>query len=141
VDRKKIIGGTWRFLRENKDYPYYMLKDRLRPAEGSSPDEVGPNQGKILKIDGKRVACSRAADGKVTMVSAVCPHMGCIVHWNGAEETWDCPCHGSRFTPSGEKFAGPAERPLEPFEPKERDASNGNAKKSRRKSSAAKKKG
>lgn len=139
VDRKKIIGGTWRYLRQNTDYPYYMLKDRLQPAEGSSPDEVGPNEGKILKIDGKRVACSRDAGGKVTMVSAICTHMGCIVHWNDADETWDCPCHGSRFTPAGEKFAGPAERPLEPFEPKQRDGSNGNAKKPRRKSSAAKK--
>ncbi|HTM54947.1 MAG TPA: FAD-dependent oxidoreductase [Pirellulales bacterium] len=142
VDRKKIIGGAWRCLRQNTDYPYYMLKDRLTPAEGSSPDDVARNEGKILKIDGQRVACSRDAHGKVTMLSAVCTHLGCIVHWNDAEATWDCPCHGSRFTPSGEKFAGPAERSLEPFEPKKAKVhgpANGDAKKKpRRKSSAAK---
>jgi len=117
LDRKKIVGGSWRFLRQNMDYPYYMLKDRLTPAEGSSPDEVPPGQGKILKIGGERVACYRNESGKTTMVSAVCTHMGCLVHWNDAERTWDCPCHGSRFKTDGEVLAGPADTPLEPVKP------------------------
>jgi Rieske Fe-S protein len=89
------------------------LRDRLKPSEARSPGDVKPGQGKVLKIEGQRVACSRSDDGQLTTVSAVCTHMGCLVHWNGAEKTWDCPCHGSRFQPTGEVLAGPAEMPLE----------------------------
>jgi Rieske Fe-S protein len=71
------------------------------------------DEGKILRLKGEKVAASRGADGKVHTVSPVCTHMGCLVHWNNAERTWDCPCHGSRFHPSGEVLAGPAESPLE----------------------------
>ena len=66
-----------------------------------------------MKVDGKPTACSRGEDGTLHRVSAVCTHLGCLVRWNGAEQTWDCPCHGSRFRPTGEVLSGPAETPLE----------------------------
>jgi Rieske Fe-S protein len=71
--------------------------------------------GKVLEHDGERVAAYRDAAGNLTRCSAVCPHLGCIVAWNEAEQTWDCPCHGSRFHPTGELLAGPAEKGLEPL--------------------------
>jgi Rieske Fe-S protein len=71
------------------------------------------NEGKILKLDGKKVAAYCDADGQVTQLSAVCTHLGCIVHWNEAETSWDCPCHGSRFDVTGKVLAGPAETPLQ----------------------------
>ncbi|HZZ28547.1 MAG TPA: FAD-dependent oxidoreductase [Pirellulales bacterium] len=114
VDRKKIRGGTWDYLAENVDFPYYFLKDRLTPAEGDSVSQVKAGEGKILKLDGQRVACARDAEGKIHAVSAHCTHLGCIVHWNKAESTWDCPCHGSRFQVDGSVLAGPAESFLEP---------------------------
>jgi glycine/D-amino acid oxidase-like deaminating enzyme/nitrite reductase/ring-hydroxylating ferredoxin subunit len=112
VDRKKIRGGTWDYLVENVDFPYYYLKDRLLPTEGTSTSQVKRGEGKILNLDGERVACSRDSDGKLHTVSAHCTHMGCIVHWNKAEGTWDCPCHGSRFQVDGSVLGGPAETPL-----------------------------
>ncbi len=114
VNRKKV-SGAWDYLKENLDYPYYLVRDRLAPAEGDSPDDVKPGEGKILKLDRQRVACFRDDNGKVTKVSAVCTHMGCLVRWNRAEKTWDCPCHGSRFHATGEVMAGPAEESLAPI--------------------------
>jgi glycine/D-amino acid oxidase-like deaminating enzyme/nitrite reductase/ring-hydroxylating ferredoxin subunit len=113
VRRKKLRGGTWDYLKENIDYPYYMIKDRLTASEDATIHSVQRGEGKILKIDGERVAAYRDPDGNVTTLSSVCTHMGCIVHWNKSESTWDCPCHGSRFGATGEVLAGPAETPLE----------------------------
>ena len=117
VHRKKLRGGTWDYITENADFPYYYLKDRIAGAEGASTRQVKRGEGKVLDIAGERVACSRDAEGKLTTVSAVCTHMGCLVRWNNAEQTWDCPCHGSRFKPDGEVLSGPAETPLEPVKP------------------------
>jgi len=113
VDRRKFHGGAWRYLKENLDYPYYYLRDRLGGTEGKSLDELKFEDGKILKLDGKKVAAYRDKSGKVTLCSPVCTHLGCIVRWNAVDKTWDCPCHGSRFHPTGEVFSGPAEDPLE----------------------------
>jgi glycine/D-amino acid oxidase-like deaminating enzyme/nitrite reductase/ring-hydroxylating ferredoxin subunit len=114
--RTKPIAGGWDYIKENASYPYYMIRDRLVGAEAASLDELGPGEGKLLKLDGQRVAAFRDDKGKVTCVSPICTHMGCYVHWNRLEKTWDCPCHGSRFLPTGEVHAGPAETPLEKVE-------------------------
>jgi len=118
VTRKKIKGGAWDYIRQNLDYPYYMVRDRLTGAEGTSFDALGPGEGKVLKIDGKRVAAYRDESGHIDCVSSICTHMGCVVHWNSAEKTWDCPCHGSRFKPDGKVWAGPAEEPLKAMDVK-----------------------
>jgi Rieske Fe-S protein len=103
------------YLRENKDYPFYLVRDWLGGTEGDSLEAVPRGEGKILHLDGRKVAAYRDNDGHVTLCSPVCTHLGCIVAWNSAERTWDCPCHGSRFQPTGEVIAGPAEEPLRPM--------------------------
>ncbi|HEX2854844.1 MAG TPA: FAD-dependent oxidoreductase [Opitutaceae bacterium] len=113
VHRAKLRGGTWTYLQENKDFPYYLLRDWLGGAEAKSLDAVKNGEGKILHLSGKKVAAYRADDGRITLCSPVCTHLKCIVGWNDAERTWDCPCHGSRFKPTGEVISGPAEEPLE----------------------------
>lgn len=112
-DRMKLRGGVWDFLVENLDYPYYFIKDRLTGAEFDSPRQVQRGEGKLLKLNGEWVACSRDDDGTLRTISPYCTHLGCLVHWNSAERTWDCPCHGSRFHADGQVLAGPAETPLE----------------------------
>ncbi|SFJ51259.1 FAD-dependent oxidoreductase [Planctomicrobium piriforme] len=112
VERKKIKGGAWDYLTENLDFPYYFVRDWLVRGDRGSTRSVKRGEGKILKIDGQTVACSRDESGKLSQCSAVCTHMGCLVRWNNAEKTWDCPCHGSRFAATGEVIGGPAEEPL-----------------------------
>ncbi len=114
VDRIKIKGAVRNYIRENKDYPYYLIKDRLVRSGSDSVRELKVGEGMIIKSRGKKVAAYRNTNDQVRKVSAVCTHMGCLVRWNSAESTWDCPCHGSRFKPTGEVIAGPAEEPLAP---------------------------
>ena len=115
VDRKKLKGATWNYVRENKDYPYYMIKDRIARPEAESVREIKRGQGMVVGSRGKKRAVFRDRNGDLHQLSPVCTHLGCLVRWNPAESTWDCPCHGSRFKPTGEVIAGPAEEPLPPI--------------------------
>ena len=110
--RSALRRGLWEYVKENADYPYYMLRDRFAGAEGRSVRSVKRGQGKVIEHNGEKVAAYRDSRGELTLRSAVCTHMGCVVGWNDAEGTWDCPCHGSRFTAQGDVLAGPAESPL-----------------------------
>lgn len=74
---------------------------------------IKAGEGKIIEIRQEKYAVSRNKDNQLQMISAVCPHMKCIVKWNDEEKTWDCPCHGSRFTCEGQVIEGPALLPLE----------------------------
>jgi Rieske Fe-S protein len=100
-------------VKENADYPYYLLKDRFTKVRGKSLRSLKRNEGKILKLSGRKVAAYCDEQGKLTLRSPICTHLECVVNWNPVEKTWDCPCHGSRFAATGEVLAGPAEKPLE----------------------------
>lgn len=118
VHRKKMVGSAWHYVTENFDYPYYFLKDRIGTAAGQYEVELKPGEAQVVMIQGERVACHCDDEGKLETVSAICTHMGCVVRWNTAEKTWDCPCHGSRFHADGAVLAGPAETPLPPWKGK-----------------------
>jgi glycine/D-amino acid oxidase-like deaminating enzyme/nitrite reductase/ring-hydroxylating ferredoxin subunit len=114
--RKAIRRGAWEYLKENKDYPYYLIRGRFAGAEGKSLRSLKREHGAVIEREGRKVAAYRDENGEVLLRSATCTHMGCIVGWNDAECTWDCPCHGSRFQPNGEVISGPAVSPLPPVE-------------------------
>jgi Rieske Fe-S protein len=84
-----------------------QYSDYVSGGERSSVEEIGAGEGADSKGLTK-IAVSRDATGVSHQMSAVCPHLGCIVDWNRTEKTWDCPCHGSRFDSSGKVLNGPA---------------------------------
>jgi glycine/D-amino acid oxidase-like deaminating enzyme/nitrite reductase/ring-hydroxylating ferredoxin subunit len=112
VNRTRVHHGAWDYVKENTDYPYYLVRDRFVRPQVTSLQAVPHGEGRIVDLDRRRVAAFRRDNGSLVLRSAVCTHLGCIVGWNAAERTWDCPCHGSRFTPDGDVLAGPAESPL-----------------------------
>jgi glycine/D-amino acid oxidase-like deaminating enzyme/nitrite reductase/ring-hydroxylating ferredoxin subunit len=82
--------------------------DWLRPGDVASVDQIAKDSGAVIRRGAAKVAVYRDATGELHERSAVCPHLGCIVQWNPAEKTWDCPCHGSRFDRFGSVISGPA---------------------------------
>ena len=116
--RIKPESGAGTVVKENLNVAKRFVGDRVAALSAPSADELGPGDGGVVEYDGSRVAAHRDADGTLHAVSPVCTHMGCLVGWNGAEATWDCPCHGSRFSADGEVIEGPATEPLERISPK-----------------------
>ncbi|MBW4655327.1 MAG: FAD-dependent oxidoreductase [Kaiparowitsia implicata GSE-PSE-MK54-09C] len=100
-------------LQENLDVGKRWVGDRLKGLTDNSINDVVTGEGKLLTIEGKKVAAYRDDEGQVHAVSATCTHLGCIVNWNNAEKSWDCPCHGARFDCQGKILHGPAVTPLE----------------------------
>jgi glycine/D-amino acid oxidase-like deaminating enzyme/nitrite reductase/ring-hydroxylating ferredoxin subunit len=104
---RKNVWAAGTFATENLNVAA-QYTDWLTPGEVESVDEIEVGCGAIVRRGMSKIAVSRDEHGKLTEVSAVCPHLNCIVQWNNAEKTWDCPCHGSRFQADGQVINGPA---------------------------------
>jgi len=98
---------------ENASVLRHLVGDRLGGAELHSLSDVMPGEGRIVELHGHKHAVYRALDDTLTVLSPVCPHLKCHVAWNAEAQSWDCPCHGSRFRADGTVIEGPAVRPLE----------------------------
>lgn len=103
------------FVKLNADVLAQYIRDLPGIADRDKLEEVPYGEGKTVEIDGEKCAVYRDENGKYHIVSAVCTHMDCIVNWNRAERSWDCPCHGSRFTIDGEVIEGPAVAELQKY--------------------------
>lgn len=110
--RIQPLRETPKLTLENARVGWRFVADRLTQAGGRPIGDLEPGEGAIVDAHGQKVAGYRDDDGELHAVSTRCTHLGCQVSWNRAERTWDCPCHGSRFTVDGDVLAGPAVRPL-----------------------------
>lgn len=109
---RKNVRSTMVFLEENLNVFQRFAGDRVRSGETKRAEDLRPGEGAVLRAGRRKVAAFRDEGGQLHACSAICPHLGCIVQWNGAEKSFDCPCHGSRFTPTGEAITGPAVKDL-----------------------------
>jgi glycine/D-amino acid oxidase-like deaminating enzyme/nitrite reductase/ring-hydroxylating ferredoxin subunit len=111
-NRLRSLSPNKRLLEQTKTAVQGLAGERIANLFKDS-ELPEPGDGKVITKNGRQLAIHRADDGTLVVRSAVCTHMGCIVDWNSAEKTWDCPCHGSRFTSGGKVTHGPAVKDLE----------------------------
>jgi glycine/D-amino acid oxidase-like deaminating enzyme/nitrite reductase/ring-hydroxylating ferredoxin subunit len=105
------LRATPSFLKENLNV-VGQYTDWATGGDVDSYEQIAPGTGAVIRRGMKKIAVYRDDQGEIHELSAVCTHLYCIVDWNSAERTWDCPCHGSRFDPYGRVVNGPAITPL-----------------------------
>ncbi len=113
-NRVKPVPSAKQFVKENVNVARRFVADRITQRSAVSLDQLAPGEGQVTTAGVKQIAVARDSEGALHAVSARCTHLGCIVRWNPAEATWDCPCHGSRFAPDGTVIEGPAVEDLQP---------------------------
>ncbi|WP_104060794.1 FAD-dependent oxidoreductase [Arthrobacter sp. 4R501] len=111
-NRITLATSARRFVQENTKTVAAVLAGKLRSRPRHS--DLSPGEGTVITVNGERTAVYKDADGQVHAVSATCTHLGCTVSFNTADATWDCPCHGSRFSTDGTVIQGPAAKSLPP---------------------------
>jgi glycine/D-amino acid oxidase-like deaminating enzyme/nitrite reductase/ring-hydroxylating ferredoxin subunit len=109
------LRATPEYLKENGNVGK-QYKDWFTKGDVDGADEIQPGEGAVLGTGRGKIAVYRDDRGNTHQLSAVCPHLYGIVHWNDTEKSWDCPCHGSRFDPYGKVVNGPAIVGLSPVE-------------------------
>ena len=101
------------FVLRNMKVAGTFVRDHIKPGEKKSVSALSPGEGGIVQNGMKKMAAFKEKNGIAHVVSPRCTHMYCQLEWNNFEESWDCPCHGSRFTPGGSILHAPAVKDLE----------------------------
>lgn len=99
------------FILQNANVAKHLIAGKFDIVHRQA-EELQNDEGAVVRVNGKRAGAYRDSDGELHVVDTTCTHMGCEVEWNEAERSWDCPCHGSRFSYSGNVIEGPAKQAL-----------------------------
>ncbi|MFC3895145.1 FAD-dependent oxidoreductase [Lentzea rhizosphaerae] len=105
-------------VKKNAEVAVEFVGDRVIPADATSSENLPPDHAHVIRDGLGKTGVYRDADGQLHAVSLRCTHLGCLVRFNAAERSWDCPCHGSRFDIDGEVLEGPATKPLPKRDPR-----------------------
>ncbi|WP_051189099.1 FAD-dependent oxidoreductase [Halalkalibacillus halophilus] len=109
--RFNLKASAKQIIRENVDVTKHFIKGKIDFPKNKI-DQLQPDEATTFLKDGQRTGAYKDDEGQVHVVDTTCTHMGCEVNWNDAERTWDCPCHGSRFSYEGKVIEGPAQEAL-----------------------------
>jgi Rieske Fe-S protein len=107
--------ASMKTIKENLDVTANLISDYILKSHEEELSSIRQGESRIVLYNKEKAAAYRDNENKLHVVSAACPHLGCIVHWNNAEHSWDCPCHGSRFDVDGKIIEGPAFGDLQQF--------------------------
>ncbi|PZR25090.1 MAG: (2Fe-2S)-binding protein [Citrobacter freundii] len=112
-NRLKPVAGFTSFIGHNAHVAGELIS---RLFSGEKLDELSalaPGEAKVVSYEGEKIAVFKDDSGAIHAINPVCTHMKCEVKWNGAERSWDCPCHGARYNPEGKVLTGPADRDMQ----------------------------
>jgi glycine/D-amino acid oxidase-like deaminating enzyme/nitrite reductase/ring-hydroxylating ferredoxin subunit len=111
--RAKPAAEFTRFIKENVDVVKEFVARRFEAQKIKGLVDLAPGEGRLVKFEGHNLALYKDEQGGIHALDPVCPHAYCMVGWNSAEKSWDCPCHGSRFSVDGEVLTGPTHTNLQ----------------------------
>jgi len=113
--RFKANPGIKNFIVQNANVAKELIAGKVERAHKKIAD-LERDEGAIVRYEGKRAGAYKDNEGRLHLVDRTCTHMGCECEWNDGERSWDCPCHGSRFSYDGTVLEGPATLPLKKLE-------------------------
>jgi len=111
-NRVKPVAGFTNFMKEAADVVTQFVGKYFDISEMKELAEIARGEAKVVKKDGVSIALYKDEHGNIHAVNPACTHINCIVEWNNSEQSWDCPCHGSRFDADGEMLTAPARKNL-----------------------------
>jgi nitrite reductase/ring-hydroxylating ferredoxin subunit len=117
--RLKPVAGFTEFVKHNADVVKQFVGKWFGTKDLHQIADLAPGEGKVVKYENQQLALFKDHDGAIYAVNPACTHMKCSVAWNAAEKSWDCPCHGARYSIDGQVLTGPAVRNLETVEVRE----------------------
>lgn len=103
------------FVMQNTDVAKHLIEGKIEVVV-RTPNDLANGEGAVVLVNGKRAGAYKDENGVLSIVDTTCTHMGCEIEWNSGDRTWDCPCHGSRFSIHGDVIEGPAQQPLQKIE-------------------------
>lgn len=115
ANRVKPLATFESLLAEGARVVQHLVGDRIGDTRSGTLAEIGRGEGAVLVINDRNIAVYRDLQGRLHAMSAVCTHARCIVNWNSTEQSWDCPCHGGRYSPLGDVLNGPPVAGLDPL--------------------------
>jgi hypothetical protein len=115
-NRIKPVAGFKNFISHNADVIKQFAGKWFGHEKLEELADLAPGEGKVVIYNNQKLALYKSEDNVLHALNPICTHLKCDVAWNTAEQTWDCPCHGTRYSYTGKMLTGPADKDLEEIE-------------------------